>query len=74
MRKTIKVLKQKESMVSGCWVNRDVKLPDCGRVLVFSPVYPKDDPMRFRIIDSQFVRISTDVTHWLSLEDIEPSD
>ena len=69
---TISMDIQNKSMVSECWVSRDVALPDCGRVLVFSPVYPKGDIMRFRIIDSQFVRISADVTHWLSLDDIAP--
>lgn len=39
--------------------------PELGkRILCFSPVYKEDDPMRFRIIDSQFLKISKDVTKW----------
>lgn len=40
------------------------------RVLVFSPAYPVGDPMRIRIIDTQFLKISTYATHWQDL--IEP--
>jgi len=55
------------------WVRRDARLPNCGRVLVFSPTYPEHDPMRFRVMDAKFVRISTDVSHWIELESISPN-
>lgn len=37
------------------------------RVLLFSPVY-KTEADQFRLIDSQFVRICKDATHWAYLE------
>lgn len=48
------------------------QLPPTGVIiLVFSPEYKEGDPMRFRIIESQFLRICIDVTHWSYL--IEPT-
>ena len=49
------------------WISVDERLPEEGRVLVFSPDYKDRDPMRCRITDSQFVRICSDVTHWMPL-------
>lgn len=40
------------------------------RVIIFSPVYPKDSEMRFRCIDAQFVDICEEATHWAKF--IEP--
>ena len=37
------------------------------RVLVFSPVYPEGHEMRYRLMDGQFVRISTEATHYAHL-------
>jgi len=34
------------------------------RVLIFSHCYSKENPMRMRIVDADFVKICTDVTHW----------
>lgn len=45
---------------------------DKERVLVYSPVYPLNDPMRLRIMEGQFVRICTDATYWAYIE--EPID
>ena len=42
-----------------------------GRVLVLDPTYPLNDQMRIRIIDAHFVRLCTDVTHFLPVEDLE---
>jgi len=43
--------------------------PEIGkRVLTFSDVYEDDDVNIYRLIDSQFVKICSDVTHWLYLE------
>lgn len=39
------------------------------RVLIFSPVYPKDSEMRFRCVDSQFVDICKEATHWAKFID-----
>jgi hypothetical protein len=33
------------------------------RVLIYSPLYEKEFE-RYRLLDAQFVRISTDATHW----------
>ena len=50
------------------WISKTDELPILGvRVLVFSPEYGADDPMRFRVMDSQFVRISGEATHWIYL-------
>lgn len=38
-----------------------------GMVLVFSPAYPKGHPMRIRLMDSQFVRLCAEATHWASV-------
>jgi hypothetical protein len=42
-----------------------------GRILIFTPDYPKGDPMRFRIIDPQFVKFMYLVTHFLPVESLE---
>jgi len=34
------------------------------RILIFSPVYPESDPMRYRVINSDFLRKCIDATHW----------
>lgn len=39
------------------------------RILIFSPNYSKDNDIRWRIIDSQFLKICKDATHWAYLED-----
>lgn len=47
------------------WKQRDDQLPPEGyRILAYSPAYEENHPMRFRILDSQFFRISTEATHW----------
>jgi len=54
------------------WTETRVKLPDPDeRVLTYSPEYKETDAMRYRIMDGQFVRICTDVTHWKRLESPE---
>lgn len=53
-------------MIKWIWVGE--KLPPKNlRVLTFSPKYEGHDPMRFRIMDGQFVALSKDVTHWACL-------
>lgn len=45
--------------------------PKSGRVLVFTPnTIRDDDPIRYRIVDAQFIRIMKEVTHWMPL--VEP--
>ena len=41
--------------------------PAEGRILVYSPTYPVGDSMRYRIIDSSFLSICKEVTHWCEL-------
>ena len=36
-------------------------------VLVFSPIYPENNPMRFRILQSQFVTWNAEITHFVDL-------
>ncbi len=57
----------------GAWVECKDRLPQSGRVLVFSPIYNVGDPTRFRVMDAQFVRISTEATHWMDLDAIAPN-
>jgi len=57
----------------GAWVECKERLPQSGRVLVFSPLYKVGDSTRFRVMDAQFVRISTEVTHWMDLDAIAPN-
>lgn len=35
-----------------------------GRLVTFSPAYKETDPMRYRIIDAQFLSTCKDVTHY----------
>ena len=58
----------------GAWVECKERLPQSGRVLVFSPLYAVGDPTRFRVMDAQFVRISTEATHWMDLDAIAPTN
>jgi len=37
------------------------------RILIFSSVYPEDHPMRYRVIDKQFLETCTDVDAWSPL-------
>lgn len=39
------------------------------RVLTFSPRYPEESDMRFRILDSEFLNICNDVVAWATLEE-----
>jgi len=43
--------------------------PEIGkRVLTYSALYGDDDVNTYRLIDAQFVKICTDITHWSYLE------
>jgi hypothetical protein len=56
------------------WVDVKEYMPEAGnRVITFSPVYSEDHPMRYRIMDAQFVRICPEVTHWDTLTPPEDS-
>lgn len=46
------------------------------RVLAYSEVYAKLDDIvnTYRILDAQFVRITTDVTHWTYLKGPDNND
>ena len=43
--------------------------PENKRILVFSPAYEIGDPMRLRLIDSQFYRLSKDAEYWAVVEE-----
>lgn len=59
---------------SASWVKRNNEMPEHGqRVIAFSPVYPKGHEMRFRILDGQFVRITTEVEYWAYCEPMADS-
>lgn len=54
---------------SASWIKRNDETPERGeRVIAFSPVYPKGHEMRFRILDGQFIRITTEVEYWAYCE------
>lgn len=47
------------------WYHRSKKMPNEGnRIIVMSPMYSDNDPMKIRIIDSQFYNISKDAEWW----------
>jgi hypothetical protein len=59
---------------SASWVKRNDEMPERGeRVIAFSPVYPKGHEMRFRILDGQFIRITTEVEYWAYCEPMADS-
>lgn len=59
---------------SACWIKRNDEMPERGeRVIAFSPVYPKGHEMRFRILDGQFIRITTEVEYWAYCEPMADS-
>lgn len=54
------------------FTHRDEDLPDPGRrVIGYSPSYEGgDQAMLYRFLDSQFVRISSDVEYWAYADQI----
>ncbi len=47
------------------WIKRgDLDPPRDRRILVYSPNYPDNSGMRYRIVDGQFFKAMTDATHW----------
>lgn len=55
------------------WWHRSAQLPDDGtRVLTFSSVYGEQDPMRFRIMDGQFVAKCQEVEWWADCDQLLP--
>lgn len=53
------------------WKNIDKELPEANkRILIYSPIYEitKNEYMIFRIIDSQFLKYTRDVKHWVYVE------
>ena len=54
------------------WINRKDAMPEYDkRVLVFSPLY-KNQEMRFRIMNGEFLKWAIEATHWTYLT--EPSE
>lgn len=39
------------------------------RILVFRPIYPEGSPMRYCVIDRQFLKTCTDVSSWIPLSE-----
>lgn len=59
------------------WRGRSEGLPvenDNRQVLVFSPVYPKGNHMRYRLMGAQFVKFCEEVTYWVYMDDLEPEE
>ena len=54
------------------WNRSDIIPPLGVRILAFSPSYPVGHEMRFRIVDSQFLKIIGEATHWMELEPNKP--
>lgn len=54
------------------WKSIDIAPPTEVRVLAFSPAYPVGHDMRFRVVDSRFLKIMGEVTHWMELEPNAP--
>lgn len=57
------------------WYHRDEEMPHEGnRIIVMSPIYDAKDPMKVRIIDSQFFKLSKDAEWWayINYPKIEP--
>lgn len=44
------------------------------QVLAFSPVYPVGNPMRYRLLDGQFVGICREATRWVYVDELEPKE
>jgi len=59
------MLAKKRFSTALVWYHRKEQMPAEGhRILVFSPAYKETDPMRIRVIDSQFLAISKDAEWW----------
>lgn len=59
---------------SASWIKRSDEMPKRGeRVIAFSPVYSKGHPMRFRILDGQFIRLAAEVEYWAYCEPMADS-
>lgn len=62
LRKTNVVRRFSTSLV---WYHRSEMMPNIGhRILVMSPCYDDKDPMKIRLIDSQFYKMSVDAEYW----------
>lgn len=53
------------------WQTMDLCPDSEKRILIFSPCYKEDNPMRIRIVNSQFAKICTDATHWAYIPEPE---
>jgi hypothetical protein len=50
------------------WISLEQEKPeDTQRVLAYSPAYKEWDPMRYRLMEGQFLSVSREVTHWMSI-------
>jgi len=49
------------------WKEIKKERPTTGIILIYCPSYSIDDTMRYRVIDSSFLNVCTDATHWCKL-------
>ena len=49
------------------WKDIKEEKPEADRILIYCPIYPVGNPMRYRIIDSSFLNICKEATHWCKL-------
>jgi hypothetical protein len=54
------------------WHTVDEKPKYDKKVYCYSPIYEVGNAMRFRILDSQFIRMCNEITHWAYCEDDVP--
>jgi hypothetical protein len=56
------------------WFSIKESYPINERVYTFSPEYPIGHVMRFRIMDSRFLKLCGEVTHWCPAEENKPEE
>lgn len=50
------------------WIDIKTKAPELGRRVLACDNNEKDPVKMYRILDTQFVKMCSDVTHWMYLE------
>ena len=59
--------------MNNVWHLTDEEMPEPHRrVLTFSPIYPQGEPVRYRILEGQYVKLTKEVRMWAYLEDLLP--
>lgn len=52
------------------WKTPEEKPQKGERILVFSDCYAKEDIMRYRLMDAQFLKVTTEATLWISCDEL----